>query len=88
MTGIPKTIDNDISFTDRSFGFETAVSKAKGAIYAATIEAAGYRNGIGLVKLMGRESGFIAAFATLVNPEVDFCLVVIFDVHRLLPLSR
>jgi 6-phosphofructokinase 1 len=75
VIGIPKTIDNDISFIDWSFGFETAVSEAKAAIYAAKIEAAGYRNGIGLVKFMGRESGFIAAFATLVNPEVDFCLV-------------
>jgi 6-phosphofructokinase 1 len=75
VIGVPKTIDNDISFIDWSFGFETAVSEAKAAIYAAKIEAAGYRNGIGLVKLMGRESGFIATFATLVNPEVDFCLV-------------
>jgi 6-phosphofructokinase 1 len=75
VIGIPKTIDNDISFIDVSFGFETAVSEARSAIYAAKIEAAGFVNGIGLVKLMGRESGFIAANATLVNPEVDFCLV-------------
>jgi 6-phosphofructokinase 1 len=75
VIGIPKTIDNDISFIDWSFGFETAVSEAKAAIYAAKIESAGYRDGVGLVKLMGRESGFIAAYATLVNPEVDFCLV-------------
>ncbi len=75
VIGIPKTIDNDISYTERSFGFTTAVSEATSAIYAAHSEAAGARNGIGLVKLMGRHSGFIAAFATLANSDVNFCLV-------------
>ena len=75
VIGIPKTIDNDISYTERSFGFTTAVSEATTAIYAAHSEAAGARNGIGLVKLMGRHSGFIAAFATLANSDVNFCLV-------------
>ncbi len=73
--GIPKTIDNDISYVERSFGFETAVAETRGAIYSAHVEAEGARNGIGLVKLMGRESGFIAANATLANSEVNFCLV-------------
>jgi 6-phosphofructokinase 1 len=73
--GIPKTIDNDISFIERTFGFETAVAEAQRAIYAAHVEAAGARNGIGLVKLMGRDSGFIAAFASLVDSQVNFCLV-------------
>ena len=63
VIGVPKTIDNDISYTDMSFGFVTAVSEARTAIYSAHTEAQGARNGIGLVKLMGRESGFIAAFA-------------------------
>jgi 6-phosphofructokinase 1 len=75
VIGIPKTIDNDISYMERSFGFTTAVSEATTAIYAAHSEAAGARNGIGLVKLMGRHSGFIAAFATLANSDVNFCLV-------------
>ena len=75
VVGIPKTIDNDISYVERSFGFETAVSEASKAIYAAHMEAAGARNGVGLVKLMGRESGFIAAYATLSNNDVNFCLV-------------
>ncbi len=75
VIGIPKTIDNDISFTSKSFGFETAVAESRNAIYSAHVEAAGARNGIGLVKLMGRESGFIAANATLANSEVNFCLV-------------
>ena len=75
VIGIPKTIDNDISYVDRSFGFETAVAETRGAIYSAHVEAEGARNGIGLVKLMGRESGFIAANATLANSEVNFCLV-------------
>jgi 6-phosphofructokinase 1 len=75
VIGIPKTIDNDISFVQRSFGFVTAVSEATSAIYAAHTEAEGARNGIGLVKLMGRHAGFIAAQATLANSDVNFCLV-------------
>lgn len=75
VVGIPKTIDNDISYVQNSFGFITAVSEARTAIYTAHIEALGARNGIGLVKLMGRESGFIAAFATLSNADVNLCLV-------------
>ncbi len=56
-------------------GFETAVSESRTAIYSAHTEAVGARNGIGLVKLMGRESGFIAAYAALANSDVNFCLV-------------
>ena len=75
VIGIPKTIDNDISYVDQSFGFETAVAETRTAIYSAHVEAHGARNGIGLVKLMGRESGFIAAHATLASSDVNFCLV-------------
>jgi len=75
VIGVPKTIDNDISYVQRSFGFETAVTEAGAAINSAHIEAKGARNGIGLVKLMGRESGFIAAFAALAYNDVNFCLV-------------
>lgn len=75
VIGIPKTIDNDISYLDMSFGFDTAVSEARTAVYSAHAEALGARNGIGLVKLMGREAGFIAAYAALSNPDVNFCLV-------------
>jgi 6-phosphofructokinase 1 len=75
VIGVPKTIDNDISFVQRTFGFETAVSEARRATYAANAEAEAARNGIGLVKLMGRDSGFIAAYSALVNNQVNFCLV-------------
>ncbi|MBW2073049.1 MAG: ATP-dependent 6-phosphofructokinase, partial [Deltaproteobacteria bacterium] len=75
VIGVPKTIDNDILYVQQSFGFMTAVSEATKAIYSAHTEAAGARNGIGLVKLMGRHSGFIAAYATLANSDVNFCLV-------------
>ncbi len=75
VIGIPKTIDNDISYVQMTFGFETAVSEAKRATGAAYAEAAGARNGIGLVKLMGRDSGYIAAFSALVDPRVNFCLI-------------
>ncbi len=75
VIGIPKTIDNDISFIQQTFGFDTAGAEARRAIYAAYSEAQGARNGIGLVKMMGRESGFLAAYATLANSQVNFCLV-------------
>jgi 6-phosphofructokinase 1 len=75
VIGIPKTIDNDISYVQKTFGFETAVAEAKRAIQAAHAEAIGARNGIGLVKLMGRDSGFIAAFSVLVSSDVNFCLI-------------
>lgn len=75
IIGIPKTIDNDINFISQSFGFETAVFKATEAIQCAHIEALGARNGIGIVKLMGRESGFIAAQSVLALKEVNFVLI-------------
>ncbi len=75
VIGIPKTIDNDINFIPQSFGFETAVFKATEAIECAHTEACGTPNGIGLVKLMGRESGFIAAQSTLALKEVNFVLI-------------
>ena len=75
VIGIPKTIDNDLHFVGRSFGFETAVAEATQIIQAAHTEAKGTFNGIGLVRLMGRDSGFIAAYATLANPVVNFCLI-------------
>jgi 6-phosphofructokinase 1 len=75
VIGIPKTIDNDISFIDRSFGFETAVTEASKVTNSAHNEATGARNGIGLVKLMGRESGFIAAYSVLADNNVNFCLI-------------
>jgi len=75
VIGIPKTIDNDICGIQQSFGFSTAVEAARGAILAAHAEAKGAANGIGLVKLMGRDSGFIAAYATLANSDVNFCFI-------------
>jgi 6-phosphofructokinase 1 len=75
VVGIPKTIDNDILVIERSFGFETAVEEAKNSIHCAHAEAKGTPNGVGLVKLMGRESGFIAAYSTLAAPVVNFCLI-------------
>lgn len=75
IIAIPKTIDNDICHVDLSFGYQTAVSESRHATYTAHVEAVGARNGVGLVKLMGRESGFIAASAALANSEVNFCLI-------------
>ncbi|MFC1771319.1 ATP-dependent 6-phosphofructokinase [Candidatus Margulisiibacteriota bacterium] len=75
VVGIPKTIDNDLCFIQRSFGFQTAVEKAVEAVTCAHTEATSAINGIGLVKVMGRESGFIAAQTALALNDVDFVLV-------------
>lgn len=75
VIGVPKTIDNDVAWVDKTFGFETAVEIAKTAIDAAHVEASSALCGIGLVKLMGRDSGFVAAAATLASLDVNFCLV-------------
>jgi 6-phosphofructokinase 1 len=75
VVGIPKTIDNDVSLIQRSFGFETAVEATWDIITNAHSEAKAYRTGVGLVRLMGRESGWIAASAALANSNVNFCLV-------------
>jgi 6-phosphofructokinase 1 len=72
---IPKTIDNDICSIDKSFGFETAVYETNSVITAAHNESTGAYNGIGLIKVMGRDSGFIAAYATLANSHVNYCIV-------------
>jgi len=75
VIGIPKTIDNDIPFIDRSFGFVTAYSAAVDVIRSARVEALAARNGIGLVKLMGRHSGFLACQAALASTEADLVLI-------------
>ncbi|KAH9665634.1 ATP-dependent 6-phosphofructokinase 3 [Citrus sinensis] len=75
VAGIPKTIDNDIPIIDKSFGFDTAVEEAQRAISAAHVEAESFENGIGVVKLMGRYSGFIAMYATIASRDVDCCLI-------------
>ncbi|KMZ59297.1 6-phosphofructokinase [Zostera marina] len=75
VVGIPKTIDNDIMVIDKSFGFDSAVEEALRAINAAHVEAESGENGIGVVKLMGRHSGFIAMYATLASRDVDCCLI-------------
>ncbi|WP_425396191.1 ATP-dependent 6-phosphofructokinase [Aeoliella sp.] len=75
VVGIPKTIDNDIKYCYRTFGYLTAVAEAEKVIDCAHIEAKSVPNGVGLVKLMGREAGFIAAAATIASGEVNFTLI-------------
>jgi 6-phosphofructokinase 1 len=73
--GVPKTIDNDIQFVRRTFGFTTAVDAARSVLTCAHSEARAYPNGVVVVRLMGRDSGFIAASATLASQEVNFTLI-------------
>lgn len=75
IVGVPKTIDNDIKFCYRTFGFFTAIAEADQMIDGAHTEAKSVRRGIGLVKLMGRNAGFIAAAATIASGQVDFALI-------------
>jgi 6-phosphofructokinase 1 len=75
VVGIPKTIDNDLCFVQRSFGFETAMGKAVEAVTGAHVEAHDAVNGIAIVKLMGRDSGFISAYTALATNDVNYVLV-------------
>jgi 6-phosphofructokinase 1 len=81
VAGIPKTIDNDINFIEKSFGFETAFTIASDILRGAHNEAKGAFNGIALVKLMGRDSGFIAANSTLAVQEVNFAIIPEMDLE-------
>jgi 6-phosphofructokinase 1 len=72
---IPKTIDNDLSLIQKSFGFDTAIEKAADAIKSAHVESKGMLNGIGLIKIMGRDSGHIAAHAALAQSDANFVLI-------------
>jgi 6-phosphofructokinase 1 len=75
VVGVPKTIDNDVAFVARTFGFQTAVEEAVRVLTGAHTEAHSVHNGISLVKLMGREAGFLAAGATVASQDVNFTLI-------------
>ena len=75
VVGVPKTIDNDIPYLDQSFGFQTAFARATESIHAVTVEAKSTPYGVGLVKLMGRHSGFIACYAALARNDADVVLI-------------
>ncbi|PRX57635.1 ATP-dependent 6-phosphofructokinase [Flagellimonas meridianipacifica] len=81
VVGIPKTIDNDIDIIDKSFGFETSFDVAGSILRDAHNEAAGAYNGIAIIKLMGRDSGFIAASAALAMPVVNLVLIPEMEFH-------
>lgn len=75
VVGIPKTVDNDVAYVSRTFGYQTAVEEAAKVLDRAHVEARSVENGISLVKIMGRHAGFIAAGATLASQEVNFTLI-------------
>jgi 6-phosphofructokinase 1 len=81
VVGVPKSIDNDILLVDKTFGFDTAVEEAQRALLAAKVEASSAYRGIGVVKLMGRHSGFIAMQASMASGCVDVVLVPEVDFH-------
>jgi len=75
VVGVPKSIDNDVLFVDRTFGFDSAVEAAAGVIRNGWVEATSCPNAVGIVKLMGRDAGFVAAHAALASNLVDLVLV-------------
>ncbi|HLP03428.1 MAG TPA: ATP-dependent 6-phosphofructokinase [Opitutaceae bacterium] len=75
VVGVPKTVDNDVAFVARTFGYFTAVEEAAKVLTCAHTEAHSVRNGISIVKLMGRDAGFITVGATLASQDVNFCLI-------------
>lgn len=86
VVGVPKTIDNDICYVDATFGFNTAVARSMGAIWSVHDEARSAIGGIGVVKLMGRDAGFIALHSCLSNGDVNIVLIpeVRFDLQKVL----
>jgi 6-phosphofructokinase 1 len=74
IVGIPKTMDNDILWVERSFGFDTAVEQAADIVNTMHTEAMSTRR-ICLIELFGAESGFVAANATLASGHVDLVLI-------------
>jgi len=90
VVGIPKTVDNDVAFVSRTFGYLTAVEEAASVLDRAHIEARSVQNGIALVKVMGRHAGFIAVGATVASQEVNFCLIpeVPFKLENFLPALK
>lgn len=75
VVGVPKTIDNDILYCDRTFGLVTAIEEAARVLHAAHVEAKGAARGIGLVRVMGRDAGFIACGAALASQEANVVLI-------------
>jgi 6-phosphofructokinase 1 len=75
VVGVPKTIDNDVAFVSRTFGYQTAVEEAARVLHCAHTESKSVQNGISIVKLMGRHAGFIAGGATVASQDVNFCLI-------------
>ena len=75
ICGIPKTIDNDIPFIDRSFGFQTVCEEAVQFIDSANVESEAAENGVGIVKLPGRECGYIAVTSCLASRDANICLI-------------
>jgi len=75
IVGVPKSIDNDVLFFDRTFGFDSAVACASGIIKNGWVEATSCAKGVGIVKLMGRDAGFVAAHASLASGLADMCLI-------------
>lgn len=75
IVGVPKSIDNDILFFDKTFGFDTAVSAACNVIRNGWVEATSCEKGVGIVKLMGRDAGFVCMDAALSSTIVDLCLI-------------
>ncbi len=78
VIGVPKTIDNDLEMTERTFGFDTAVSTATEAIDKLHSTAKSH-NRVMVVEVMGRDSGWIALYSgisggadVILLPEIPF----------------
>jgi len=75
IVGVPKSIDNDVLYFDKTFGFDSAVASASEVIRNGWVEASSAAKGVGIVKLMGRDAGFVAMHAALASDIVDLCLI-------------
>ena len=88
VVGVPKTIDNDLAGTDFTFGFDTAVNVATGAIDRVHTTAEAH-NRVIVVEVMGRDSGWIAVYSGVAG-GADVILIpeVPFDIEKVAELIR
>ena len=73
VIGVPKTIDNDLSATDTTFGYQTAVQIATEALDKLVTTAASHNRVFGM-EVMGRYAGWIALNAAIAG-GADVCLI-------------
>jgi len=82
VIGVPKTIDNDLSSTDYTFGFQTAVEIATDAVDKLMTTAASHHR-VMILEVMGRDAGWIALHSAIAG-GAEACLIpeIPYDINK------